>query len=156
MSVSHEPLYVADYTIASRGFSVGLAMRMDTGPRVRWGTLITDLEMEPTPLYESSGVCKGCRWCVEVCPMNAISKDQAVECSIDGKTFRYARLNKMRCRCGVSGFTRSTAGRADLDIPETMTGDEWLAIARKDNVWNKIERIASMCGRCMITCKAGN
>ena len=133
----------------------GLAMRPDTGPRVRWGTLITDKEIEPNPLPDISGVCTNCKWCVQVCPMQAISEDQGVELSIGGKVFRYAVLNKMRCRCGVSGFTRSTAGRTDLEIPEKMTAEEWLAVARNDNVWNKIERIASMCGRCMITCKAG-
>ncbi len=133
----------------------GLAMRAETGPRVRWGTLVTDKEIKPDPLYDGPKVCTDCKWCVQVCPMQAISEEQGVDMTIGPKTFRYAVLNKMRCRCGVSGFTRATAGRTDLEIPEKMTAEEWLAVARKDNVWNKIERIASMCGRCMITCKAG-
>ncbi len=133
----------------------GLAMRPDTGPRVRWGTLITTLALRPDPLLKTSGVCKRCKWCVQVCPLQALSKDESVELEIDGSTYRYARLNKLRCRCGVSGFTRKSAGRADLEIPERMTAEEWLGVARHDNVWNKIERIASMCGRCMVTCKAG-
>ncbi len=134
----------------------GLAMRPETGPRVRWGTLVTEKELEPNALYDGPKVCTDCKWCVQACPMQAISKDQSVELTIGSRTFRYAVLNKMRCRCGVSGFTRSTAGRADLKIPEKMTAEEWLAVAKNDNVWNKIERIASMCGRCMITCKGGS
>jgi len=133
----------------------GLAMRPETGPRVRWGTLVTDLEIEPNMLYDGSGVCTNCKWCVQVCPLKAISDDQSAELNIEGKVFRYGVLNKMRCRCGVSGFTRSTAGRIDIPIPQKMTPEEWLAVARNDNVWNKIERVASMCGRCMVTCKAG-
>ncbi len=133
----------------------GLAMRPETGPRVRWGTLVTDRELEPDPLYSGPKVCTNCKSCVRICPMQAIKEEEGVELTIGGRSYRYGVLNKMRCRCGVSGFTRSTAGRADLNIPEQMTAEEWLGVARNDNVWNKIERIASMCGRCMITCKAG-
>jgi len=33
--------------------------------------------------------------------------------------------------------------------------EDWLAIAVKDDQWNRMERVASMCGRCLTTRPAG-
>ncbi len=134
---------------------LGLVLHPETGPRIRFQTIITEAELEPDPLYEGPKLCKKCNACVEACPLQCLhpTEDQSVK--IGEKTYFYALINKFRCRCGVSGLTHSTAGRANLDIPADGTMEEWLQIAKKDNVWNKIEREASMCGRCMMACPVG-
>ena len=135
----------------------GLALRPDVGPRVRWVSIVTEMELPPDPLYSGPRLCdrSTCSICIDICPLNAISRDEKRELKIGNLHFEYGVLNKMRCRCGVSGFTYSTCGRKNQEIPETMTADEWLGLSKKDNVWNKIERIASMCGRCMMMCPIG-
>jgi epoxyqueuosine reductase QueG len=48
-----------------------LAVTPEAGPRVRWGTLLTDAPLSPgTPLDER---CGSCRECVDICPARAFT-----------------------------------------------------------------------------------
>lgn len=136
----------------------GLALTPDAGPRVRWVTLLTDAPLEPDPLYSGTKLCDHttCSICVNVCPVQALSEDIAVELSIEDQKLAYGKLDRARCRCGVTGLAKGTAGRLQADIPESLNGVEgWLQLAANDDEWNKMERVASMCGRCMTMCPVG-
>lgn len=136
----------------------GLALTPQTGPRVRWMPMIVDEDIEPDPLYTGPTLCKGraCRKCVEVCPVNALARDQSVSLSIGDRTYSYAVLRKPRCRCAQTGLARGSTGRLLEDIPESMeTVEDWLKMLARDNVWNKMERVAAMCGRCFVSCPVG-
>lgn len=135
-----------------------LVLTPEVGPRVRWVQLITNHEIEPDALYNGSKLCdrSNCRVCIDVCPVAAFSESETVDFDIGGKTFKYGKLNRPLCRTGVTGLADGTAGRLQEVIPEGVSRvEDWLAIAFRDNRWNRMERIASMCGRCMITCPVG-
>jgi epoxyqueuosine reductase len=137
----------------------GLVLTPEAGPRVRWVQLISDLEIEPDPLYHGPRLCdrSKCRVCVDVCPVQAFSEEEAVELTIGDRKYAYSKLNRPLCRCGVTGLAAGTAGRLQEVIPAGTVNnvEDWLAIAVRDDRWNRMERVASMCGRCLTTCPAG-
>jgi len=135
----------------------GLALTPEAGPRVRWVPLLTTAELEPDPLYSGPRLCdrSKCRVCIDVCPVHALSEEESVEVRIAERSYSYSRLNRPLCRCGVTGLARGTAGRLQAEIPPVRTVEEWLEIARKDSEWNRMERVASMCGRCLAACPVG-
>lgn len=137
----------------------GLAMTQEDGPRVRWAPLIVATELEADPLYTGKKVClgEGCRKCMRACPVAAFSATEAVEVIIEERSFKYSKLNRPLCRCGVTGLAKGTPGRLQADIPpDVNTVEDWLKIASTDIVWNQKERFAAMCGRCLLECVAGD
>ncbi len=143
--------------LADMGWN-GLALTPDAGPRVRWAPLILDCELPPDPLYQGEKLCLGesCRKCVAICPVGALPREESVEVRIEDKVFKYAKLTKPVCRCGVTGLAKGTPGRLQADIPRDIPNVEgWLKIASTDIVWNQMERVAAMCGRCLTQCPVG-
>lgn len=146
--------------IATFGWN-GLALTADAGPRVRYCQMITNIELDPqeyNQMLEPDSICdrSKCRVCIDVCPVKAFPETDAHEFYVDDKLIRYAKLNRPRCRTGVTGLAAGTAGRLNAIIPEGINKvEDWLDIAKNDDKWNRMERVASMCGRCMITCPVG-
>jgi epoxyqueuosine reductase len=135
----------------------GLALTPDAGPRVRWVIIVTEADLEPDPLYSGKPLCKNCHTCVAVCPINAISDTESVTVEIEDRTYTYNKLNRPVCRSGVTGLAAGTAGRLQAEnVRETVTKvEDWLKLVQSDNKWNRLERTAAMCGRCMILCPVG-
>ena len=136
----------------------GLAMTPEAGPRVRWVPIITELELEADPMYSGDPLCdhNQCSVCVSACPVQALSEDHAVNLIIADREFSYGLLNRPLCRCGVTGLAVGTAGRLQASIPPGLnTVEEWRRIAGRDDAWNRKERVAAMCGRCLVLCPAG-
>ncbi len=136
----------------------GLALTPDAGPRVRWMPLVVDKEIEPDPLYSGPKLCKGsaCRKCVDICPVDALSREKSVQLEITDRLYSYAVLDKPRCRCAQTGLARGSSGRLQEEIPERMkTVEDWRAMLKRDDKWNKMEREAAMCGRCFVECPVG-
>jgi len=79
----------------------GLAITPEFGPRVRYISIVTDAELDPTPMYDGPELCDLCMDCVRTCPTLALSKDfnspkpHVVE--IEDKVFKYANKNAWRC-----------------------------------------------------------
>ena len=79
----------------------GLAITPEFGPRVRYISIVTDAELDPTPMYRGPELCDLCMDCVRTCPTLALSKDfnsakpHVVE--IEGQVFKYANKNAWRC-----------------------------------------------------------
>ena len=141
--------------LADFGWS-GLALTPEDGPRVRWTTLVIDKEIEPNPLYAGASLCKKCKNCVNICPVNALNRNQSLELTIGKKTFSYAVLSKIRCRYAVYGLSQGSAGRLQAHINDSVsTNAEWFSMLKRDIAWNKTERFAAMCGRCLVICPVG-
>jgi epoxyqueuosine reductase QueG len=143
--------------LADMGWN-GLALTPDNGPRVRWAPFIIDAELEPDPLYSGPKLCdrSQCRVCLDVCPVQALPEEESVQIQIEDKVFTYGKLKKPVCRCGVTGLAKGTPGRLQAEIPNDIESVEgWLKIASKDIVWNQMERVAAMCGRCLTQCPVG-
>lgn len=72
------------------------------GPRQRFHMIITDAELEPTPIMEKS-VCDRCGLCADSCPLGAISKDETEELEICGKKMTVAKIDYNKCKICKNG-----------------------------------------------------
>lgn len=79
-----------------------LAFSKEFGSRQRFHMILTDAELESTPLMEES-ICNGCRQCADVCPLKAISKDETEEIEICGKKFTVGKIDYDKCRACQNG-----------------------------------------------------
>ena len=133
-----------------------LLITPDWGPRVRLTSILTEAELAPDPMYSGRKLCDRdkCSVCVSICPTNAISKSQGERIEIGGKFFEYAKVNKTRCSYGIDGLVKVALGRQDIPVPDNPTPEEYLKALSQENPWQKMERMASMCGRCLINCGA--
>ena len=135
----------------------GLALTPDAGPRVRWAAVITDAPLQADPLYSGPPICTGCKNCITICPTGAFSAGEVFDIPIGERVFHYAKLNRPVCRAGVTGLAKGTAGRLQEPGVKEKIHDvtDWLKLVKSDDKWNRLERVAAMCGRCMIECQAG-
>ena len=72
------------------------------GSRQRFHMIITDAELESTPLLEAS-VCNGCRSCADACPLGAISKEETEEITVCGMSFTVGKIDYGKCRYCQNG-----------------------------------------------------
>ncbi len=66
------------------------------GPRQRVFGVLTDAELEPTPLFKGR-VCDECGQCVKECEANAIAKNRDVTFTIEDVTFSHGELDCAKC-----------------------------------------------------------
>jgi len=132
----------------------GLLVTPDAGPRVRLVSVLTEARLKPDPMYSGKKICnkEKCGVCFSVCPTRAINKDEGIKLKIGDKTFEYAKLDKVRCRYGVNGLIKEALGRKNIPIPINPTPEDYLRALSEESPWQKMERLASMCGRCIINC----
>ena len=80
----------------------GLAISPEYGPRNRFVSIITEAELEPTPLYSGEKLCDMCGECVKYCPADAYRKEvngvKTIE--IEDKVYKFANKNLWRCSWG--------------------------------------------------------
>lgn len=98
------------------------------GSRQRFHMILTDAELESSPLLEKS-VCNDCRKCADVCPLGAISKTETEEIEICGKRFTMGKIDYEKCKICQNG---AVANRFSADCTP--------------------DRIAALCNR---TCMCG-
>ena len=78
------------------GYS-GMLLSSKLGPRQRFHMIITDAELEPTPLL-TQHICTKCGKCAEICPLGAISKDKTEVIEICGKKMEVAVVDYEICK----------------------------------------------------------
>ena len=66
------------------------------GPRQRVFAILTDAELEPTPLFRGN-VCDECGLCVKGCQADAIGKERSEKIVIDDVTFSHAPFDAKAC-----------------------------------------------------------
>lgn len=106
----------------------GIPFSPEFGSRQRFHMILTDAEIESTPLLEEN-ICNGCRACADACPLGAISKTETEEISICGKVF--------------------TVGKIDYNICKNCENG---ACVNRFSAASKPDRIAAVCNR---TCMCG-
>ncbi len=82
------------------------------GPRNRVGVILTDVELEPDPIYDGPQLCNKCMACVRDCPTGAISRDQTVKLELAGKDVEFAQVDCDACNRGFRG-----AEKVDCELP---------------------------------------
>ena len=85
----------------------GLCITPEYGARNRFVSIITDAELEPTPLLPGGTLCDMCGECIRCCPTDAYRKEvKGVNAlnirDADGKVYvhRFANKNLWRCAWG--------------------------------------------------------
>lgn len=66
------------------------------GPRQRVFAVLTDAELEPTPLFQGK-ICDGCLSCVRACQARAIGAKREVRFTIEGREFAHATFDPKAC-----------------------------------------------------------
>ena len=80
----------------------GLAFSREYGSRQRFHMIITDAEIESTPILEGS-VCDRCGLCAKACPLGAISETETETIEICGKSMVVAKIDYDKCRACKNG-----------------------------------------------------
>ncbi len=79
----------------------GLLLSKQFGSRQRFHMIVTDAELEPTPLLTES-ICTQCGKCAEICPLGAIgNKTEIIE--ICGKKMKVAVVDYEKCKACKNG-----------------------------------------------------
>ncbi|MBQ8758425.1 MAG: epoxyqueuosine reductase [Clostridia bacterium] len=73
------------------------------GPRLRLGVILTELELEPDPIYDGPKLCNRCMACVRECPGNAISATKTVKVTLAGHEVEWGELDFDACDIAFRG-----------------------------------------------------
>jgi len=126
------------------------------GTKQRLITIITSAKLDPDPLYNGEPLCKydECKVCINICPAKAISNREYIEVVIGDRKFRYAKLDKWRCRVfeGIAPpYFLNKEG--EIELPEKITYKEFIELRRKFDRWIvTYGEYGPMCGRCLAEC----
>ncbi|MDD4125796.1 MAG: 4Fe-4S binding protein, partial [Eubacteriales bacterium] len=80
------------------------------GPRQRIGVVLTELELEPDPIYSGEKLCNKCMACVRECPVKAISPVKTVKVTLAGKEIEWGEIDCDACAIGLSGGEKCPEG----------------------------------------------
>jgi len=132
------------------------------GPRVRFGAVITQLELEPDPLYKGPKLCNPdkCRICVDVCPTKALpapGEREPMSFTCEDKVDFFADVNVNRCRIACYGLTKATGGKKDFVTSLDPTKEELeRAIRENEPEPGALTREPTWkCDRCIAYCPLG-
>ncbi len=89
------------------------------GPRNRFGVILTQLEIEPDPMYDGERLCvpEKCGICTRVCPTKALSEVGAEDrhrINMGGRHIEYGKVNWEKCQSGTLGLKKITGGKEDF------------------------------------------
>lgn len=104
------------------------------GPRVRLGTILTDIELEPDPIIKPGTLCKRCMKCVKQCPGGAIPKPgerDPIRIEIDDQIIEWGDVHMGRCTLTHHGlnyeaspFLKKSLPGFDLDVRNSKVSEE--------------------------------
>ena len=73
------------------------------GPAVRFGIILTELELIADPIYEGPELCNKCMSCVNDCPGGAISKKNSVKVTVGGHELEWGEVDTDACDMAFRG-----------------------------------------------------
>lgn len=80
----------------------GLFLSPEYGSRQRFHMILTDAEIEETPLFEGH-ICDACGKCAKACPLGAVDTDNTVDINVCGKVMKVAGIDYDVCRTCKNG-----------------------------------------------------
>ncbi|HPO90577.1 MAG TPA: hypothetical protein P5239_06135 [Victivallales bacterium] len=129
------------------------------GPRNRIGIVLTDLKLEPDPIYNGPKLCNKCMACVKECPGGCIRKDKVVKIKLLGKEIEWSDIDMNKCDETFKG-----GKMVDYELSETERYMEnnpyykrgwWTPFYRKpNNLYNTGQAVCGAAGctrACMIS-----
>ena len=103
LKVDFAPDLVHRYAAVAAGLGEigwsGLTLTPEFGPRNRFVSVVTDADLEPTPMYDGPALCDRCMACVKHCPTDAFRKEVRGinHLEIGGRHYEFPATNKWRC-----------------------------------------------------------
>lgn len=83
------------------------------GPRCRVGIVLTELELEPDPIYDGPRLCNKCGACVKACPGGAFNPEKMVRVNLAGHEVEWADIDCEACDVAFRGGVPT-----DDELPE--------------------------------------
>lgn len=120
----------------------GLFLSPRFGSRQRFHMIITDAEIEPSPLFWGS-VCDRCGKCAESCPLGAVDTENTQTVDICGKKMEVATINYDLCRiCKNGACLNRFASYARPDRVAALCNRTCLChLEESDTLDNKFENV---------------
>lgn len=142
---------------------MSIVLTPEFGPRNRFGVILTQLELEPDPLYSGKQLCQPekCGICTKVCPTGALSdvgSSDRHHCTIGERHFEYGKVNWEKCQIGTLGLKKETGGEEDYLATSDPTPQQILdAVYRMPINESGLQHHTSHnCGKCLSYCPVGN
>lgn len=141
----------------------GFALTPDAGPRVRFTSVITNVELEYNSMYKEATLCNpnNCSYhCVKICPVNALARE-GEEINIGGEVYNVGKFDKWRCLWCSLGLTKDSLCLLDSPppIPEKLTFEDVFKALRRGDAGQASEvmviRRGDYCGKCIMECPVG-
>ena len=88
------------------------------GPRCRIGVVLTEMELEPDPIYDGPQLCNKCMACVRACPGACISETKKVKVTLAGHEIEWGDIDVKKCDDYFRGGVRVEPGEGDGYMPE--------------------------------------
>jgi ferredoxin len=80
------------------------------GPRQRLFMVMTEMELEPDPIYDGPPLCNRCMACVDECPVKAISPHRTTKVMLAGHEVEWAEFDPYKCNYAFKGSELPTEG----------------------------------------------
>jgi len=87
------------------------------GPRLRIGVILTEMELEPDPIYDGPKLCNRCMACVKECPGHAISPVKTVKVTLAGHEVEWGELDCKACNRAFVGGAECEEGEKGTYMP---------------------------------------
>ncbi len=124
------------------------------GPRNRVGIILTDIELEPDPIYDGPQLCNNCMACVKACPGKCFPTDRTVKANVGGNQLEWSDLDMDKCDLTFRGAQAAESGNY-MDWGKPTKPGEWSPFYHKPrNLYNTGQAVcgARGCTRaCMIS-----
>lgn len=88
------------------------------GPRLRIGVVLTEMELEPDPIYNGPKLCNKCKACVTNCPGHAISGEKTVKITVAGHELEWGELDCDACDIAFRGGEICKDGERGTYLPD--------------------------------------
>ena len=129
----------------------GFFLTPQYGLRQRFATLLTDNELEPDPVLPAKSICKGCRACVDACPLKSLNAAKTHKEGITGYECDVADMDKevcAKCQNGacvlpgrfehVDRFASSCGRECVVTLEKKgVLGNKFTNEFRKRSVWKR-------------------
>lgn len=87
------------------------------GPRNRVGIIMTDLALEPDPIYAGPPLCNRCLACVRACPGQCFPTDRTVKVKLAGHELEWSDLDMDKCSFAFRGAEPTETDQATPYFP---------------------------------------
>lgn len=142
---------------------MSIVLTPEDGPRIRFGVILTTLEIDPDSMYDGPSLCEPekCGICAKVCPTGALrpfGTHELEKVEMGGKKIEYTHVHFPKCKKALQAMTKELGGKDDY-LPVAEPTQEEVSAAEEimpTESAGLMHISTGHCGRCQAYCPAGN